>query len=121
MVRLLLNRRVDMRTSFTVLTVILVFVGFIIPLAWIGAIMCGLLIIASAPPGLRPDGKRRTGGLFGGLIDDIAIGMKMKDCPYCKSKIHNDAVRCPYCTEWLSTFSPQQKPGTRNIGPQSRL
>jgi Subtilase family len=27
----------------------------------------------------------------------------MKNCPYCKEQIHDDAVRCRYCSSWLDS------------------
>lgn len=97
-----------MRNGFLLLTVLLVIIGFLAPLAWVGAIITGLLAIGSAPPGLRLDGQPRTGGLFGGLIDDMAIARKMVDCPYCKKKIMKTAVKCPYCQEALHFSKPME-------------
>jgi hypothetical protein len=89
------------RTFFAVLTIGFILVGFFAPLAWVGAVITGILAIGSAPPGRRPDGKKKTGGLLGGVWDDIVIGYKMKECPYCKSKIMEDASKCPHCGEWV--------------------
>lgn len=90
-----------MRPFFGILTALLVAVGFIVPLAWIGAAVCALLAIGSAPSGKRADGKARTGGLLGGVIDNIAVASKMRDCPYCRAKIVKDAKKCPHCGEWV--------------------
>jgi|TARA_Y100000310_G_scaffold321390_1_gene378959 hypothetical protein len=29
-------------------------------------------------------------------------GYTMKECPYCKSEIKDDASKCPHCAEWIS-------------------
>lgn len=93
-----------MRNFFIGLTIILILIGFMMPLAWIGAIFTAILALASRPPGLRPDGKRRSGGLFGGIIDHIAISSKMRDCPFCKTKIMKKAQKCPNCGEWVKSL-----------------
>jgi len=90
-----------MKAFFSIFTVLLVAVGFIVPVAWVFAIVTGIIAIIAAPAGRRADGKRRTGGLLGGLWDDVVIGLKMATCPHCKSKIIKDASKCPYCGEWV--------------------
>ena len=90
-----------MRSFFAVLTIGLIVIGFIAPLAWVGAVITGIVAVGSAPPGRRADGKRKTGGLLGGVLDDIVVGHKMVDCPYCKAKIPRDAKKCQHCGEWL--------------------
>jgi hypothetical protein len=94
-----------MRPFFTILTIGLILVGFLVPIAWIGAVITGLLAIGSAPPGVRPDGKKRTGGVFGGAIDRYAVSRTMRECPYCKSLIRRDATKCPNCSEWVEPVS----------------
>lgn len=91
-----------MRNFFALLTIGFIIAGLFIPLAWIAAAVTGLLALGSAPPGRRPDGKRKSPGLLGGFIDDIAIGYKMMDCPYCKGKIMRDARKCQHCGEWVN-------------------
>ena len=90
-----------MRTFFGILTALLVAVGFIVPLAWIGAAVCALLAIGSSPGGVRPDGRPRSGGLFGPLLDDLAMRGVTRNCPYCRAKIMKDAKKCPHCGEWV--------------------
>ena len=39
-----------------------------------------------------------------GNMLDMAIGLIMgstKICPYCKSEIHKDAIKCPHCASDL--------------------
>ncbi|MBU0777763.1 hypothetical protein KKF82_05855 [Patescibacteria group bacterium] len=62
-----------MRSFFSILTIILVVCGFIFPLLWIGAVICLVLAIGSAPPGLRADGKKKSGGLLGSLLDAVIV------------------------------------------------
>lgn len=90
-----------MKNTFWILTIILVLFGFAFPVVWIGAVISGFIAISAAPEGRRLDGKKRTGGLLGGVLDDFVVGMKMMDCPYCKSKIMRDAQKCANCGEWL--------------------
>lgn len=90
-----------MRNFFIGLTIILFFVGFLFLPAFIFAIITLILAIASSPLGLRADGKSRSGGLFGGLWDYIAIKEKMKTCPYCKELILRNSLKCRYCGEWF--------------------
>jgi len=52
---------------------------------------------AKKPSGLREDGKRQTGGIFGGIIDEMAIRKKMTNCPFCKEMILKGAVICKHC------------------------
>lgn len=65
-----------MRPFFSTLTIILIVVGFFMPLAWAGAAVCAFLAIGASPGGKRADGKARTGGLLGGLWDDAVISHK---------------------------------------------
>lgn len=90
-----------MRTFFSFFAVIFGLAGFIIPIFFMAAIISVGLAIGCAPPGLRADGKPKSGGLLGGIIDEIVISGKMRDCPYCKRKIMKDAVKCPHCREWV--------------------
>ena len=90
-----------MRDFFTTLTIVLVIVGFWVPIAWVGAIITLILAIGCAPSGKRPDGKAKSGGLLGWLFDDLEIALTMRDCPYCKTKVMKNAVKCPHCTEWI--------------------
>lgn len=62
----------------------------------------GLIAIVVSPSGKRVDGKKRTGGVLGGLWDDVAVSRSMMDCPHCKSKVSREATKCPNCQEWLS-------------------
>ena len=91
-----------MKNFFIVLTVVLAIVGFFVPIVWVMAVATGIIAIGTAPSGTRPDGKRKSGGLLGPLFDNIAVGMKMRDCPYCKNKIMNDATKCPHCHELVT-------------------
>lgn len=88
-----------MRSFFLILAIILAILRFWISLAWIGAMISGILALFSAPPRIRPDGKRRTGDLLSSLWDDMMVSAKMKDCPHYRSKIMNDATKCPHCGE----------------------
>ena len=90
-----------MRIFFILLTVGLIVIGFINPFAWIGAVIAGVLAMLSAPSGTRADGKRRTGGLLGGVVDNIVIASKMQECPNCKAKIMKDASKCRNYGEWV--------------------
>ena len=95
-----------MRPTFQILAIISVIVGFMFPAAFLGAIVFGFLAIASAPSGLRADGKPKTGGLLGGFWDDIVIGCKMDDCPFCGSKIMADVQKCKHCGQWVKVKKP---------------
>ena len=90
-----------MRQVFNALAIVSAVAGFVFPAAFLGAIVFWAIAIACAPPGMRPDGKPKTGGLLGGFWDDIVIGYKMDDCPYCQSKIMADVKKCKYCGEWV--------------------
>ncbi|MDP2630739.1 MAG: hypothetical protein Q8P56_05005 [Candidatus Uhrbacteria bacterium] len=91
-----------MRSFFAILTIGFILLGFFIPFVWVFALVAGVIAIGSAPSGVRADGKRKTGGLLGGVWDDVVIGYKMKDCPYCKMKIDVEATKCPHCAEWVT-------------------
>lgn len=95
-----------MRGAWTVITVLLALAGFIFPPAWVGAAVTAVLAIASAPAGVRADGKRRSGGLLGGVWDSAVVSAKMRKCPYCKADIPRDARKCRYCSEWVTIEEP---------------
>ena len=59
----------------------------------------GIIAIGSAPSGKRADGKARSGGLLGGITDDIIVSFKMRECPYCGNQIFKKAQKCQYCHE----------------------
>jgi len=90
-----------MKTFFSILTIGLIVIGFVAPIAWIGAVITGIIAIGSARAGKRADGKAKTGGLFGGLWDNFRVASTMIDCPFCKSKIMKEASKCPNCAEWV--------------------
>ena len=90
-----------MRFFLSILTIGLIVIGFVAPIAWGGAIITGIIAVGSAPSGKRPDGKARTGGLLGGLLDSYQVSKTMTDCPFCKSKIRKEASKCSNCGEWV--------------------
>ena len=112
-----------MKSFFSILTIGLIVIGFVAPIAWIGAIITGIIAIGSAPAGKRPDGKARTGGLLGGLWDNYRVSKTMTDCPFCKSKIMKDAAKCPNCGEWVkepetgsqTTYTKNESVGSQSI------
>jgi len=88
-----------MKQTFTILAVVLALLGFVMPMAWAGALVCGIIAAGSRPEGYRADGKRKTGGLFGGLWDDASVSLSTKECPFCRSRIPKSAAKCPRCGE----------------------
>ena len=90
-----------MKKTFAVLTIILVMAGFAFPLLWIGAVIAAIIAMSAAPEGHRIDGRRKTGGLLGGMVDNIALMGKTTVCPYCQSTIMKSAQKCPNCGEWM--------------------
>ena len=90
-----------MRPIFNLLAIVSSVAGFIFPPSFICAIIFWFLALASAPAGLRADGKPKTGGLLGGFWDDVVIGYKMDDCPFCGSKIMANVKKCKHCGEWV--------------------
>ena len=102
-----------MRGFFSLLTIGLILVGFFLPIAWVGAVITGIIAIGSAPSGKRADGKSRTGGLLGGVIDNAAVSSKMRECPYCGNMIFRKAIKCQYCHEKVEAI--QEGILTRNL------
>ena len=94
-----------MKQTYNILTVGLVIVGFFIPLAWGAAVITFIFAISSTPPGLREDGKEKSGGLLGGVIDSYTVSKTMRDCPFCCKKIMKAATKCPYCQEFVEPES----------------
>lgn len=86
-----------MRSTWMIVTVILVLIGFAFPALWVLAIISGIVAIASSPGGVRVDGQPRTGGLLGGLWDAWLMHEKMRECPRCKGQIQKDATKCKHC------------------------
>lgn len=109
-----------MKIFLSILTIGLIVIGFLMPIAWIGAVITGFLAIVSSPAGKRVDGKARTGGLLGGIWDNYLISKNMTDCPFCKSKIKKEAVKCPHCGEWvIKQESGSQKANAKNKSADS--
>jgi hypothetical protein len=111
-----------MKIIFSILTIVLIVIGFVAPLAWVAAIISGIIAIGIAPAGKRPDGKAKTGGLLGSIWDNYQVSKTMINCPFCKSKIMNEAAKCPNCGEWVKEIEPgSQANHTQNnsVGPQS--
>jgi hypothetical protein len=46
----------------------------------------------------RADGKPKTSGPFGWIIDNAEVKHKMRDCPLCFQKIMKAASKCPHCS-----------------------
>lgn len=89
-----------MKTVFGALTVVLLIMGifFYAPIL-IVAVITGILAIGMSPGDRRADGKKKSGGLLGGLIDSAEVSSRMRDCPFCGNKIFRKAVKCQYCGE----------------------
>ena len=66
---------------------------------------------------MREDGKQRSGGLFGSVVDGFVVGYKMVDCPYCKNQILRTAIKCQHCHEYIKI----EEAGTENIKETSPL
>lgn len=98
------------RNFFAMITIGLIVVGFIVPLAWGAALISGVLAMSSTPPGLRADGKKKCGGLLGGFVDDYQVAKHMTDCPFCQGKVKKIAKKCPHCGEWVKQKSHQPQP-----------
>jgi len=60
-----------MKTAFAISSAICLVAGFVFPALWAAALLLAVLAVGAAPSGRRQDGKRRTGGLLGGLWDDL--------------------------------------------------
>ena len=86
-----------MKAGFWVLTAVLFIGGFAFPGLWMAAIFTAIIAIGSAPPGLREDGKPRSGGLLGGVWDSVVVNSKMKTCPHCAEQILKEAKVCKHC------------------------
>ena len=99
-----------MKNIYTILTFILIIIGFVNPLAWIGAIITIIIAVGSKPEGKRADGKSKTGGILGGLWDDFDVSTSMKECHFCKSNIPKDALKCSQCGEWIKDNISQESP-----------
>ena len=98
-----------MKIFLSILTIGLIVIGFLVPVAWIFALITGVIALLYPPSGKRADGKARTGGLLGGFWDDFQVSKTMTDCPFCKSKIKKEAVKCPNCHEWVKEQKADSK------------
>lgn len=87
-----------MRGTLALAGVIFAAVGFVAPFAWFPAALLLLIAGFMSPSGYRADGKRKTGGVFGGLVDNAAVNRAMRDCPHCLEKIPKEASRCKHCS-----------------------
>lgn len=89
-----------MRNTFMTLAAICFLAAFFTPLSLIAAgagIVCLVIGIGCAPEGRRADGKRRTGGLLGGVWDAAMESYNTKKCPFCGERILREAKVCRYC------------------------
>lgn len=100
-----------MRNFFFGFAAIFFFIAFVFPVFFVFSFFSFVFAIGSSPPGLRPDGKRRTGGLLGGIIDNHQINATMHECNYCKEMIPNNAKKCKYCGEWSEKKETEYKTG----------
>ena len=94
-----------MRPLFNALTIILVIMGFFIPLVWVLAVVTAVLAICRASDGLRVDGKAKFERLSDGVRDDIAVSQKSRACPSCLGMVSKYASKCQYCGERLEVTS----------------
>lgn len=103
-----------MKPFFTLLTIGLIVIGFAAPLAWGVAVVTAVVAIGASPPGRRADGIKHTGGLLGGVWDNMMVNASMADCPYCHSKIKKTSQKCVHCGEWVTDqkVSDQQPSNT---------
>jgi hypothetical protein len=98
-----------MKNVFAGIAVVLGIAGFVLPGVWFFAIISGIIAICSSPGGTRPDGKPRSGGLLGSMMDDMAVSRNMRKCPYCMMMIDKRASKCPHCQEEVSPVMPRGK------------
>jgi uncharacterized paraquat-inducible protein A len=91
-----------MRGGVALAGVIFAAVGFIVPLAWLPAITLLIVAAGMSPSGDRADGKRKTGGLLGGIVDEAAMKKTTRHCPHCTERIPKEATRCKYCAGEVS-------------------
>lgn len=86
-----------MRDTFLVLGVVCGILGLILHDLWYVAVPALILSFLMSPPGRRPDGQKRLPGPLGGILDEIIISIKMKNCPHCGYKVLKKDTICFYC------------------------
>ncbi len=90
-----------MRYIFIALTIGLVIIGFFAHLAWLGAVITGIIAGVSKSPGRQEDLTPQTSDILGELRGAVGEGLTYRDCPFCLQKIKADAKKCPKCGEWV--------------------
>lgn len=103
------SKTTDMRPFFSALMLGSILIGFVVPAAWVLTPIAALCWIVAAPPGKRPDGKAKTGGILGGVWDSFAVSLTMAPCIYCQELVRKDSLKCKHCGEWYSENRTQTR------------
>lgn len=93
-----------MRSTFMTLAVICFLAALFTPLdilAGVAGIVFLVIGVGCSPAGRRADGKRRTGGLLGGVWDAAMEEVNTKKCPFCGERILKEAIVCRFCDKDL--------------------
>ena len=94
-----------MRPLLITLTIILIVIGFFVPLVWVLAVVSAVSAIASASDGQGVDTGERTSRVMAGKGDE-SVGLQIsKSCPACLGKVSSYASKCQFCGEILEVTS----------------
>ena len=94
-----------MRPLLIVLAIILLVIGFFVPLVWVLAVISAVLAIVSSSDSVQADAREQNNGMMDGPRDDNAGLQKSRSCPACLGRVSSYASKCQFCGEILEVTS----------------
>ena len=94
-----------MRPLLIVLTIILLVIGFFVPLVWVLAVISAVSAIVSSSDSVQADAGEQNNGMMDGPWDDNAGLQKLRSCPACLGMVSSYASKCQFCGEILEVSS----------------
>ncbi len=90
-----------MRALLIVLAIILLVIGFFVPLVWVLAVISAVLAIVSSSDSVQAVAREQNNGMMDGPRDDNAGLQKSRSCPACLGTVSSYAAKCHICGEIL--------------------
>ena len=94
-----------MRPLLITLTIILLVIGFFVPLVWVLAVISAVSAIVSSSDSVQADAREQNNGMMDGPRDDNAGLQKSRSCPACLGRVSSYASKCQFCGEILEVTS----------------
>ena len=94
-----------MRSLLIILTIILLVIGFFVPLVWVLAVISAVSAMVISSDRLQAGAREQTVGMMDGMRDGNAVSQKSKSCPACLGTVSCYAAKCHICGEILEVSS----------------